>query len=435
VPDVALAGMNGAGDDHILRETNDLEGDPIAARTGATSVPRPGSGRGRVCFFAELAYPVLSGVEAFAGGGEVLVVLLARGLARLGFEVHLVCRDYGRREAHRIGEVTVHPTYREDEGLPVLRFFHPRLSRSLRELARVDADVYYVVGSGMPAGVAHDLARARRAGFVLHAMTDLDARRDLPHYNVRDRWWYRRALRDADANFTQTEDQREAFRRAHGVETTVLPNIVAVPDSGVDAGQDGHVMWVGTYRPHKRPDWFTRLAREIPDRRFVMAGVVQRSHQSAETFEAARAVERDCSNLTVLGFQPEPELRRLMSKASLLVHTSPVEGFSNVMLEAWGLGLPSISCVNPDGIVTRLGLGEAVTEFPDLVREVSRWMSDPASRREAGARARRYVIERHSEAVVLDQLGRTLDGIVARVRCRRGAPDGRGAPRREGIAR
>jgi glycosyltransferase involved in cell wall biosynthesis len=379
------------------------------------------NGRGRICFYAERAYPVLASSEEFAGGGEVMAVLLARGLARLGFDVHMVTMDHGQPPLERLGGITVHRAFRLDAGLPVLRFFHPRLTLSTRALDRADADVYYVIGSGMPAGLTYDVAHARRAGFVLHAMNDLDVTRALAHYNLRDRTWYRRAMRGADVLFAQTEYQRRMFRSEHGVESTVLPNIIVVPEAGVDAGQDGHVLWIGTYKGLKRPEWFTRLACRLPDRRFVMVGVVPPPPFTGEHFAAARAAARDCPNLTVLGFQPDDELRRLLSGASLVVHTSPKEGFSNVMLEAWGLGLPTISSVNPDELVTRLGLGEVVEEFPALLEAVSRWMSDPQARREAGARARRYVSERHAEAIVLGQLADALDALVARVRRARGA--------------
>ncbi len=376
--------------------------------------------RGRICFYSERAYPVLDATAGdFAGGAEMLVVLLARGLVERGYDVQLVTCDFGQPATVVIDGITVHRAFPVAGGLPVLRFFHPRLSLAIRALARADAEIYYVVGAGMPAGLTHDLARVRGAGFALHAMSDYDVLKDLKRYGLRDRAWYRRALRDADRLFAQTEHQREAFQRNHGVESQLLPNLIELPASLVDAGQDGHVMWLGTYKSIKRPEWFTRLARELPHRRFLMAGVVPPPPLSRSHWDAAVAQARECPNLEVRGFQTGEELERLMRTASLVVHTSPVEGFSNVMLEAWALGLPTVSSVNPDALVTRLRLGAVATDFPFLVETVERLMGDPETRRKAGGRARRYVEEHHTPERVLGTLTRELDALLAQVRSRR----------------
>jgi glycosyltransferase involved in cell wall biosynthesis len=347
-------------------------------------------------------------------------VLCARGLAGRGYDVSLVTADFGQPERVEIAGITVHRTYRLQAGLPVLRFLHPRLTLATRALLRADAEVYYVVGSGMAAGLAHDVARVRRAGFVLHVMSDYDVQRDLSRHMLRDRLWYRRALRDADRLFAQTEYQRHALRENHGVESRVLPNVVEVPDTVVDAGQEGHVLWLGTYKAIKRPEWFLALARALPHRRFLMVGMVPPPPLTREHWEAAVEAARGTPNLEVRGFQPAGELERLMRGASLIVHTSPREGFSNVMLEAWALGLPTVSSVDPDDLVTRRGLGAVATDLASLSESVERLLSDPQARREAGARARRYVVEHHGPGPVFGALTGELDGVLAAVRRRRG---------------
>jgi glycosyltransferase involved in cell wall biosynthesis len=285
----------------------------------------------------------------------------------------------------------------------------------------VDAEVYYVSGSGMPAGLAYEVARWRRAGFINHAASDYDLLRSAPRRSgTRDRWWYRRAIRGADALLAQTEFQKQGFASMFGLGSEVLPNLVEIPARAVDPGQGGPIVWLGTYKSIKRPEWFTRLARDLPEQRFVMVGVVPPPPLTQQHWDAARAAARDLPNLEMRGFMDHDQLEKLFRTASVLVHTSPVEGFSNVMLEAWSYGLPTISCVDPDDIVKRECLGDAVGEYADLVSAVRRRMSDPAGRREAGARARAYVMARHAPGVVLDRLAGILDRVVGKVRERRG---------------
>jgi glycosyltransferase involved in cell wall biosynthesis len=378
------------------------------------------SGRGRVCFYSERSYPVLARVGEFAGGGEVLTVEMARRLVRLGFDVSLVSCDFGQEDGVVIDGVRVHRTFALDAGVRVLRFFQNRLPLSVSALARADAEVYYVIGAGMAAGLAHDVARARRAGFVLHAMSDYDVEPALQRHNLRDRWWYRRALHDADQVLAQTEYQRGAFREHHGVESAVLPNAIPLPGRPVDAGQDGHIMWLGTYKRIKRPSWFLRLAREYPGRRFVMAGGIPPPPLTRFHWDAAQVAARSCPNLAVHGFRSPEELDALLRGSSLIVHTSPREGFSNVMLEAWALGLPTVSAVDPDGLVSTLGFGTVATDYDSLVDAVGRLMTDPEGRRAAGRRAREFVRTRHAPQVVVAQAAEHLDRVVAEVRHRRG---------------
>jgi glycosyltransferase involved in cell wall biosynthesis len=267
----------------------------------------------------------------------------------------------------------------------------------------------------MSAGLTHDVARLRGAAFVLAMMTDWDVvRNPPPGVGVTNRRWYLRALRGADRVLAQTEYQRDQLKQNFGVVSDVLPNMMEIPAEPVDAGQDGIVLWNATYKPTKRPEWFLDLARDLPQHRYVMAGIVPPPPLTQESWEQAQKAARERPNLTLHGFLPEAELTALRQRAALVVHTSPLEGFSNVLLETWAAGLPTVSGVNPDGLVTREGLGGYATDYPALVESVRSLMADPEARRAAGARARRYAERHHAPGVVLDQLEDELERVLAR---------------------
>jgi glycosyltransferase involved in cell wall biosynthesis len=377
--------------------------------------------RGRLCFHAQYAWPLFTaGRVEFTGGAEVQQVALARGLARRGFAVSLVTCDYGQPPRVEVDGITVLRAFRPLVGLPVVRFFHPRLTRTVAALRAADAEVYYVRGAGFVAGITHEVARLRRAAFVLGAAHDHDARRALPLLaKARDRWWYRRALRGARTVIAQTELQRGLFASEFGRASEVIPNLVEAPAAPVDAGQQGAVVWLATYKAAKRPEWFVELARRLPRRRFVMCGVIPIPPLTREAWEAARRAAEGCPNLEVRGFVDHARLGELFAGASLFVHTSPAEGFPNTVLEAWAHGLPSVSAVDPDGVVAREGLGEVATDLPGLVAAVERLMDDPVARRAAGSRARAHVMAHHAPDAVLDRLAALFDRVVAEVRARR----------------
>ena len=371
-------------------------------------------GGGRVCLFAPYLWPLFSERHIpFVGGAEVQQAAIARGLAKRGFPVVVATCDYGQGRSVERDGITFLATHPPFAGWPVVRFFHPRLTGNLRALNAAAADLYYVRLGGFPAGLAFDVARARGATFVLGAGNDRDADPRLPGIPLaRDRWWYRRALRGANAVVAQTEKQRRLFHEGFGRDCEVVPNLVPVPAAAVDAGREGALVWLSTYKRSKRPEWFIELAKRHPRRRFVMAGIVPPPPMTGEVWEESRAAARKLPNLDVRGPVDHAEIGGLFREAALFVHTSIEEGFPNTLLEAWAHGLPAVSAFDPDGILERERLGTTADSLEGFDRAVAEWMDDPERRRDAGLRARAYVEARHAPDAVLDRLAALFDRLI-----------------------
>jgi glycosyltransferase involved in cell wall biosynthesis len=381
-----------------------------------------GGGRGRLCFHAPLLYPLLAGRRIeFAGGAQVQQVAMAEGLLRRGFAVSAVTYDYGQPEVEVRGGITLYRSLRVEQGLPGLRFLYPRLWKTLRALARAGAEVYYTRGQGLWCGVTCDLAHARGASFVMGVAHDDDVERRLRQLrNPRDRWMQRRALARADRVIVQNERQRETLRRDFGREGELVRSLVAVPERAVDAGAGSRVLWLATYAAAKRPGWFVELARRLPQHRFVMAGTLLPPPNPKDEWERCLGTARELPNLEVRGFVAREELDAFYRDAALFVHTSPAEGVPNAVLEAWARGVPSVTCVDPDGAAVGEVLGGLAADPAQLAAEVARWMADPAARRAAGGRARAHVRSLYDAERALDLLAGLFDREVAGVRARRG---------------
>jgi glycosyltransferase involved in cell wall biosynthesis len=374
--------------------------------------------RGVVCIHVPGLYPALvPGSAPYVGGLETQQAIVLRGLQARGFEMHAVTCGFGQSAYVDVGGIAVHRSFTASDGWPITRFFHPRLSGTVRALAAAAADVYLFQGSGVLTGITADVARARHKPFVLIAAHDDDVRRELPlQSRPHEKWWYRRALRGARLIITQTETQRGILLRDFGLESTVLENPIPIPASIVDAGQPGTVVWVATYKDSKRPLWIVEAARRLPNQRFVMHGVVP---PPPGTPEAWHQVREAASGLPNLELHTEPVNQRLdevYRDAVLFVHASSSEGFPNTFLEAWARGVPGVTAFDPDGVITRHGLGETAAEMDDFVSAIEKWLASPKLRREAGQRARAYVEARHSERRVIDRLAELLDPIIAESR-------------------
>ena len=84
----------------------------------------------RICFVGFETLPVLSRAynQHGIGGEQVQHSLLARAFAREGADVSVVCLDYGQPDRLEVGGVTVFKSYRPRAGVPILRFYTPRLT-------------------------------------------------------------------------------------------------------------------------------------------------------------------------------------------------------------------------------------------------------------------------------------------------------------------
>lgn len=360
-------------------------------------------------------YPVVSrGRIPFAGGIEVQLSLLAKGLVERGFDVTVVTCDYGQADGIVVDGVKLLRCYRPDAGLPILRFLHPRVSTSIAALHRANADVYLVQGAGLYAGLVADVARAMGRRFVFMSAADHDVSRELPDVNgPRDRIWYRRGLAGASAILVQTAKQRALLRDAYGYDGLVIMNPVDIPNELAAPAASRRVVWVATYKASKRPEWFTRLAERHPDLECAMVGVVPTPPLTDADFVAATAVARRCPNLTVHGPLAHERVNEFLSGAALFTHTSPAEGFPNTFLEAWSIGLPTVTCFDPDGIIARERLGERHETFEAWEEAVLRWMSDPEGRAAAGARARAYARATHGSGEIHERVAEVMDRLVA----------------------
>ena len=372
----------------------------------------------RVCMFAEFLYPVVSdGRVPFAGGIEVQLALMGRGLAKGGFNVSVVTCDYGQPDPLEVGGMTLLKAYPPAGGMRGLRFFHPRLTLGLSALWRADADVYLFRGAALWAGLVHALARARGRRFVWLAAHDHDVQHRLPEvHGPRDRWFVRRAIRGADAIITQTRAQQERLRVDWGLESTVIMNSVEIPPASerADPGSKADVVWLSTYKPTKRPQWFTRFAERHPDVPCRMAGVIPAPPHSDRCWHEARAVAARSPNLELFPTIPHERVGAFLRDATLFAHSSTAEGFPNTFLEAWSRGLPTVTTFDPDGIIESARLGACRGDYESWEAELERRIADPFLGRAEGARARAYVTAHHAPEIIQRQLAAVIRSVLDR---------------------
>jgi glycosyltransferase involved in cell wall biosynthesis len=370
--------------------------------------------RPRVCLLGLDDLPVLSPEHAHLGaaGEPVQHALLARALISRGIDVSVVTYDLGQTECADYGGVVVLKAYRPEEGLRVLRFFHPRLTGVMAALKRADADAYYASCASVDVAQIAWFAERHKKRAVFRAASDgdCDPKRVLLNHSW-ERRLYEYGLRHVNAILVQSATQQQAMFENYGLRSATAAMFVEAGDSARTFDQRTvHALWVANFRPLKRPEHFIELARSTPSLRCRMIGAAMKDQE--RYFSLTRDAASGIPNVEFSGSVPYIETPRAFEAARVLVNTSSIEGFPNTFLQAWAHGVPVVSYIDPDGIIGKEGLGSVAADFDQLVSEVKQLSSDRSRWAACSARCRAYAAKTFSEeAVAKPYLDALLPGL------------------------
>ena len=353
----------------------------------------------RICFVSQNAYPLLGQSKVpLIGGAEVQQSIIAKCLQENDFDVSFVTAiQDGIRKDEVLNEIEVYKTFCEDDGIPLLRFFTPRLSRLWQALKRADADVYYQRCADKVTGICAKFCRRYDRKFVFSGAheNDFEPNVDL---RIHERMMYQWGLRRADAILTQSQKQQSLLKQTYGIDGHVLSNVYPTRSLTRD---EGYVLWVGNMRHFKRPLMCLEIARRFPEIKFVMIGGI--GSGDPKLYEQVKAQQP--SNLGFLGFQPLQQCERYFDAASLLLSTSTTEGFPNTFLQAWSRGIPTLSTFDPDDQIKKHNLGLAFSNPNEIVDKIGNLMNLAMDER---MRIQRFFEDRFTPQRYVDQLSDVL---------------------------
>jgi glycosyltransferase involved in cell wall biosynthesis len=369
--------------------------------------------RTRLCFVGLNNLAVLAPEYDRSGpaGEPVQHTLLAKSLARRGYDVSMVTGDFGQPDGSIWDGVKTFKAYALEAGLPVLRFVHPRWTGLLSALGRANADVYYSSCAGGLAGQVAMFCAWHGKRYVFRLASDSDCMPDaliIKHWYWRDQQLYRYALAHAAGVLAQSERQQELLWRNFQTRSSIAGMMIGAPGVNTEfAARDVDALWVSNMRRLKRPDILLAIASELPQLAFHMVGGAVRGDPGL--FEQVRSQARRVANVTFHGALPYAETSALYGRARVFVNSSEMEGFPNTYLQAWASGTPVVAFFDPDGLIAKHGLGTAVrtqTEMRDAIRTLSH---DEAAWNAARARCLAFIERHYGEDATLQQYLQVLD--------------------------
>lgn len=185
------------------------------------------------------------------------------------------------------------------------------------------------------------------------------------------------ALTSNNSDLLPLSPVRESFYVPNGMISDALPFHWERP----------YVAWVANIKPAKQPELFIGVAHALNE-----AGIdaIMVGHMQSNDYEWLSSRAHVPSNLHYLGPRSLPEINGLLFGSRLHVHTCQPEGFSNVFIQAWLQGRPSVSFeFDPGGYIEQYGLGAVSHGNVELFRQhVVEWATDTERSDVVGIRAR-----------------------------------------------
>jgi glycosyltransferase involved in cell wall biosynthesis len=320
----------------------------------------------KICFIAPYLYPYLKGnfPDHHIGGAEFQQQQIIAALkTNAELKVSAITLDYGQQEKETIDAVDIYKSFKDNAGLPLLRFFYPRLYRLWLAMKRADADIYYIRGASYSLFFATVFARLYGCKTVFASAhdTDFEPGKEIIK-NVRDLWLYRQGLKRVDAVFCQTFQQAALLKTYYGKPASVIRNFIP---AAVKPAEQKHrpagrtVLWVATIRRFKRAELLLDIAELLPDCKIIIAGGPDRGDEAY--FDAIQARAASLPNVAFKGFVPPDQVDRLFDSADVFVNTSIHEGFPNTFLQSWSRGIPVVTYFDPDNLVRDNRLGYTIS--------------------------------------------------------------------------
>lgn len=402
-------------------------GTPLPAATASLAkpwlaAPSTHPRQAHVCFVAPNIWPAFAPESSHqpVGGAELQQSILARGLARDGYRVSIICNNHGQpRQLNRDG-IRFISTHRAEDGLPGLRLFHPRLTAVWRAMGEVDADIYYQRAPATLTAVVAQFCRRHGKRSIYAGASDLDfiPGRQLIRFR-RQRWLFERGLAAVDAVVAQTAVQNTLCHMNYGRDATIIPNCYALPRNSNDRLRrpyGEYVLWVSTIQRARRPEIVLELARRLPHRRFVMiGGPASASAADRGYYEEIRNTARSLPNLDFRGALPYSETDGHFDRAHLVLNTSAVhcEGMPNVFLQAWARSIPTVAYFDAGAWRHGAPVYPVIDNMEGATNAIEELFEYPLRRARIGRECNAYFLDHHTPQIVLTQFEDLLRHLLA----------------------
>lgn len=320
----------------------------------------------KFCFFGNIS-SALKGKTV--GGAELQISLLAKALALKGHEVVIVDPDATESFVNADGIKLIHiPNW--NKGVRGIRLFRYRIPALKEIFVSQNADYYYVrmrtylhffpywasikIKSKFIVAMAHDLDVASfwqkfkyeyKANFNFIKFLTLSLPNDLV---------FNYLLKKSDYIILQHSGQMRNLNSVKG-KIVVFPNIFDFDKiKGIEDSPKEYFIHPGALNILKGTHNLEQLINILDKKNSIVIVGQPTDNKSKKIYKRLQKIK----NVVLTGRLNHKETIQLIANAKALINTSNFEGFPNIFLEAWAVGVPVISLnVNPGNVFNKHNLG------------------------------------------------------------------------------
>ncbi len=320
----------------------------------------------KFCFFGDVSNSLKGKTK---GGGELQVALLAKALALKGHSVVIIdpYSSEGFITKEGINVINI-PSW--NKGMKGFRLFWYRIPSLYRLFKEQNADYYYGRMRTYFHLVTYFVAKKIKKKYILAIASDIDVmgykQKFKYEYKANLRFFryltlflpgdivFNYVLKRADYVVLQHSGQDLNLTSIKG-KKLLFPNIIELDNLPViETPSKNYFIYLGSLTSLKGSDKLFQLIN-ITNKVISFVIVGQPGDElSIDIFEKIKKMD----NVVIKGRLNHYDALSLVANAKALINTSKYEGFPNVFLEAWALGIPVISLtVNPGNVINNFGLG------------------------------------------------------------------------------
>lgn len=364
----------------------------------------------RICFVMLNAFPlfVQNTKSISVGGSETLQYSIGEKLAKMGYDVSFIVHKFDEYENFIPKDIKLFCISKNGEGLPLIRFFHPLMTSLYQCLKNINPDVCVTQSAWIGTSALAYYCKRESKKFVYWAGSIDDSNKTLKRrLNFRDVYLFEKGLKNADYIISQTQEQKENFKKYYNLDSKIIfnpipscLNDVKVVLNEQKISDKRYCLWLSNFRRIKRPEYFLKLAKNIPNLHFIMAGGVT---QDKTYFDEIKRQADDIPNVDFLGFIDDKTKKSLFENAFLFINTSEREGFSNTYVESFVYGIPILTLkINPDQVLSTYNIGIECGDISSMVKEINNLSNDVDKYFQMRQNCLEYVNKKHSSKSVIN---------------------------------
>lgn len=367
----------------------------------------------KICFISMYAYPLFNKkCNAAFGGAEVQLYQTAKEIAKdADYEVSFITGDFGQKKVEFIDGVKIVKSFsQKKDKLKYIKAFY-YLFDFISTLEKMNSGVYIQKSAGIETGLTALFCKLFKKKFIYMTASSIDVDMSFKKINPMTGIFYAFGLHNANFIITQNRQHQLLLERNYRRKSVVIKNPFTIPDEVLSKKKSGFVIWVGSAQELKQPQLFLKIARKIPDEKFVM---IMPKHNKILWDEIKKQSEK-LTNLTFIERVPFEEIGEFFSHAKLFVNTSTYEGFPNTFVQAAMYGTPIASLnVNPDNFLEEYNCGFCSNgNFDDMIDKMKKLLNDKSKWNEMSENAYTYAKENHDIKKIIG----SLKNVIGKMAC------------------